>query len=500
MAATVTHRGTTWVTTGGNTTVVATPAVGDLIVVIASATGVATTAVTDTQSGTYVQVDSNRTGFSTTGTMNAWVRTALIPAASSTTWTATQTSSTGGGLTVISVSGMTLLGAAAVRSSGGQSTGTAATTPAPVLSLTPLTTNPVITALSNGTSPATITPRTGYTEDTDLGYATPTTGLEVSHRASGETSATLTYGSTSATAFASIALELAFNSAPTTALNTPVDTATGQSTTPTLNFTGTDPDSDTVEYNVQVDTVNTFDSNADQVNASGGFSQIVQGSGGTTEAQGQSFVAGASYNTSRVDLQLKKTGVPADGVYLEIASSSITGTTLGTSNTISGSTITTSLATYSFTFSTPIALSNGVKYYLRLFRTGARDTNNYFSWGSSAGTNPYASGGLYTLASGVWGSENATFDMVFSVFKDASFPLNKLSTVDTGFTAGHPFTSGVAKDFTVQVGDTLAANTTYYWRVRAIDPTGSNTYGAWSTTRSFTTSVAINTANFFLMF
>jgi hypothetical protein len=47
---------------------------------------------------------------------------------------------------------------------------------------------------------------------------------------------------------------------PTSALNTPTDTATGQSLTPTLNFTGTDADSDAVEYEVQIDTVNTFDS------------------------------------------------------------------------------------------------------------------------------------------------------------------------------------------------------------------------------------------------
>ena len=55
--ATVTHAATaTWSTTGGNTTNVATPAVGDLIVVIAPSTGVATSAVTDRKAaggGTY---------------------------------------------------------------------------------------------------------------------------------------------------------------------------------------------------------------------------------------------------------------------------------------------------------------------------------------------------------------------------------------------------------------------------------------------------------------
>ncbi len=49
------------------------------------------------------------------------------------------------------------------------------------------------------------------------------------------------------------------NSVPTVALNTPSVAATNQSLTPTLNFTGTDIDGETIEYEVQIDTVNTFD-------------------------------------------------------------------------------------------------------------------------------------------------------------------------------------------------------------------------------------------------
>lgn len=48
-----------------------------------------------------------------------------------------------------------------------------------------------------------------------------------------------------------------------------------------------------------------------------------------------------------------------------------------------------------------------------------------------------------------------------------------------------PFTSGDNIQFTVQAGDALATGT-YYWRVRGIDPSGSNAFGAWSSTRSFT--------------
>lgn len=210
--ATVTHAGTTSTTTAGDKTVAATPAIGDLIVVVCNATGVNTTAVADNNAdglGTYTKVDVDRTGFSTAGTLNVWIRNSLVGSATSTTYTATQTTSTGGGLSVFSVAGMTRTGALAVRSSGGQSTGTAVTTPAPVLSLTPDTANPIIAAVANGTSSSTtVTERTGYTEATDLGFINPPTGFETCFLNSGETSATLTFGSTTATTFASIAVEL----------------------------------------------------------------------------------------------------------------------------------------------------------------------------------------------------------------------------------------------------------------------------------------------------
>lgn len=50
------------------------------------------------------------------------------------------------------------------------------------------------------------------------------------------------------------------NVTPTIALNSPADAATVSDTTPTLLFTGTDADGDTVEYEIQIDPVNTFNS------------------------------------------------------------------------------------------------------------------------------------------------------------------------------------------------------------------------------------------------
>lgn len=224
--ASFTSAGITFNTTAGNKTVVATPAAGDLIIVIAATSGLAggTTNVTDNNSdgfGTtpgYTQIDVDRTGFSTTGVLTMWVRNRLIGSGTSTTWTASQGSSTGGGLHVCRVSGMSIVGLGAIRGAGGQSSGTAATTPAPVLlgrvgtvfsgTQAGLTANLCIGAVANGTSPATLTQPASWTESQDVGYSTPTTGLETCFRNSGNTNSTITWGGTSGTAFASMAIEL----------------------------------------------------------------------------------------------------------------------------------------------------------------------------------------------------------------------------------------------------------------------------------------------------
>lgn len=221
--AAFTSAGSSFVTTGGTRTVTATPALGDLIIVIAATSGLSggTTAVTDNNSGgggTYTQIDVDRTGFSTTGVLTMWVRHRLISSASSTIFTAAQVGSTGGGLQVCRISGMSICGLGAIRGAGGQSAGTLGTTPAPVLlrrigssfsgAQAALTANLCIGAICNGTSPATLTQPASWSESVDLGYATPTTGMETAFRNSGETNSTITWGSTSATAFASMAIEL----------------------------------------------------------------------------------------------------------------------------------------------------------------------------------------------------------------------------------------------------------------------------------------------------
>lgn len=51
-----------------------------------------------------------------------------------------------------------------------------------------------------------------------------------------------------------------------------------------------------------------------------------------------------------------------------------------------------------------------------------------------------------------------------------------------------PFPSGDSITFTVPSLEILTSGTTYYWRIRGKDPSGTNQYGFWSPTYSFTTT------------
>jgi hypothetical protein len=186
--ATGTDAGGTWNTTGGTVTVTATPAAGDLIVVVH---GISTWAsgdnsvITDNNAGgggTYARLGTATaplsTGGGTTGALWISVRENLITSATSTIFTATNTGDTGGGLTVLRFSGMTRTGFAAIRQSIGESSATE-NPPTITFPLTTLTGNPVVLGCFGEDNPLALTPPTGFTEADDTGWATPTSGIEV---------------------------------------------------------------------------------------------------------------------------------------------------------------------------------------------------------------------------------------------------------------------------------------------------------------------------------
>jgi len=211
MAITVSLLGTpTFNTTSGTKTVTATPAVGDLVIIITAHTGnTSTAAPTDNNSGgggTYTLINS-AVKASSADTMRVWVRNNLITSATSTVFTHAPGTTTGGGLVVIDCQGGDKAGSSAIVQSAIQSNA-AAGTPAPVFGAAPNSQNAIIGAVFNARNPAALTPRTNYTELYDSGYNTPATGLEVMADNSGETSATITWGGSAGTVFASLVVEV----------------------------------------------------------------------------------------------------------------------------------------------------------------------------------------------------------------------------------------------------------------------------------------------------
>jgi len=202
--------GSTWTTTAGAKAVAIDALAGDQLVALTGHSAITTShVVTDDAGGTWVQVCA---GTSAAGVNShaIWIRTTRVNNTSTVTVTTTPSSSTGGGLVVVAVQGMYRFGLAAVRSFGVQSD-QAATTPAPVLSLTPLASSVIVGWIMDETfGSANCVPRSSpaYTERSDSGYNSPATGQESMTLNSGETSATITWGGATPSAFGSAVIEL----------------------------------------------------------------------------------------------------------------------------------------------------------------------------------------------------------------------------------------------------------------------------------------------------
>jgi hypothetical protein len=145
----------------------------------------------------------------------------------------------------------------------------------------------------------------------------------------------------------------------------------------------------------------------------GNFGNL-NGSGGTLEALGQSFTTVGSVSPDTIFLRLQKVNSPTDNLYVEIVSTSITGTVLATSDDIAASSVSTTMGWVSFTFPIPASLSASTQYYLRLWRTGSRDTTNLVRWKNSTDSS-YSLGARYSLDSGTWSSAHATNDFAFVI-------------------------------------------------------------------------------------
>ena len=287
-----------------------------------------------------------------------------------------------------------------------------------------------------------------------------------------------------------------FNVAPTVALNTPNDAATGVSTTPDLVFTGTDTDTkidyvfvdetaspdvqwntltvagDEIEYNVQVDTAVGFDSqDATTLFDSWAVSNYTNRSGlnGSTIKIGTTFYSGVAQSLARVKFYASKIGSPSGSVVCKLyaitgtpgTDATPTGAALATSNPVDGNSISawTSIDLVTFVFPTPYALS-ATTYYAVVMEESTFDSSNYWLVGYGGSNSSENSLGW------VSGWSVPAVSYIFYVYNGLGYLLNKLSVTPDATFAGtgdpHPWPSGNQVTYTVQ-GATGAGTNTYYF-------------------------------------
>lgn len=516
--ATVTLLGSVWNSTAGTKTVTAIPAAGSLILIVTAHSGyVGTTTPTDNNaSGTYVAID-NANKATNVDRLSMYIRSATVASAVSTIFTHAPGTTTGGGIAVYQITGLVGTGLSAVVKSAKQEN-QASGTPAPVMASAVSTNNPVIGAVFTASNTTTnVVQRTGFTEDIDLGYNTPASGIEAIHRDSGETGTTITWGGAAASAFCSMAVELLANTAPTVALNSPANTGSVASTTPQLTFTGTDTNSDDITYEVQIDPANTFNSSGTAATTVDSYSEANRNvsksvGNGTINAAAQSFTGNGS-TLGSVKFFISNSGATSGNVTCFIyahsgtygTSSVPTGAALATSSSMAISAISGSNTLVEFTFSgaNQITLTNGTRYTVSIEYTGGDALNNLQVGDNNNGSGH--GGNASTRTGSTWTAQQFEDLCFYILTPDTRVPvIDALSNTNAGFTNitngadSDPFTSGNQIGYTVQ--SALTDGNTYYWRVRAKDPTGSNSYGGWASTQSFTVSTGgggANTTNFF---
>lgn len=209
-AATVTHLVTTASTANASTYASGsfTPTAGDVLVSFAVITGSAINCKMTDSLGVGFGLAAQALKASSVDSLFLFVANKKATATSMTvTLDCTGDAGTGAVIFVAGVAGLTRFGPAAIRQSKVLSNQSTAT-PAPAFTSSVLTANPTIGFIASATNPAGITEPTGWTEGGDTGYATPTTGAEYVFRNSGFSSTTVTWGSTSSSAFGAIIAEI----------------------------------------------------------------------------------------------------------------------------------------------------------------------------------------------------------------------------------------------------------------------------------------------------
>ncbi len=100
-------------------------------------------------------------------------------------------------------------------------------------------------------------------------------------------------------------------------------------------------------------------------------------------------------------------------------------------------------------------------------------------------------------------SDDLQYEIQWSTSYAFTASTTRLSGVHAGFTNldngadTSPFTSGDDIQFKIQAADALTNGTTYWWRVRARDPLGANTYSFFTDPQSFTVDTSVTVSTWF---
>jgi len=293
--------------------------------------------------------------------------------------------------------------------------------------------------------------------------------------------------------------------------------------TPTLEFTGTDPDSDDVTYQVQISEDFFGGADPDAIALSDDFDDNsldtttrwdnwggsnVQETNQRIEITGSTGVGYYGFESKTTyDLTGKHAFVELGNVQNPASGWSATPIQLTPSsgNNIYWMLVNGSLQCWTSVSSTYTQRGSSITYdpdvhkFVRIRESGG---TTYFDWSTdgrnwtnhTSTSNPFAVTTLRVVImigtdSTVGSTPSFTIDN-FNIIPPATPTVDALSATDAGFenlitpADTDPFTSGERMAFTVQSGDALDEGT-YYWRVRAKDPGGSNAWGPWSNVRVF---------------
>lgn len=100
-------------------------------------------------------------------------------------------------------------------------------------------------------------------------------------------------------------------------------------------------------------------------------------------------------------------------------------------------------------------------------------------------------------------NDDLMYEVSISTTQDFTSSTTRRSSINAGFTNvasstdTSPFTHNAYVNFKLQAADALTNGTTYWWKVRAIDPTGGNVWSVWSDLRSFTVDTSVSVSTWF---